>query len=72
MIFFGRYHCLAKNPKCQACPLQVIVSTMKEQQRNKVENVTFFGLHTCKFVQTSNLTKSRTENRRNDLEAGAI
>ena len=22
MIFFGRYHCLAKNPKCQTCPLQ--------------------------------------------------
>ena len=20
-IFFGRYHCLAKNPKCQICPL---------------------------------------------------
>jgi endonuclease-3 len=21
MIFFGRYHCLAKNPKCDSCPL---------------------------------------------------
>jgi len=21
MIFFGRYHCLAKNPKCDTCPL---------------------------------------------------
>jgi endonuclease-3 len=21
MIFFGRYHCLAKNPKCPICPL---------------------------------------------------
>lgn len=21
MIFFGRYHCLAKQPKCEACPL---------------------------------------------------
>lgn len=21
MIFFGRYHCLARNPKCQTCPL---------------------------------------------------
>lgn len=21
LIFFGRYHCLAKNPKCQQCPL---------------------------------------------------
>jgi endonuclease-3 len=22
MIFFGRYHCLARNPKCESCPLQ--------------------------------------------------
>jgi len=22
MIFFGRYHCTARNPKCEACPLQ--------------------------------------------------
>lgn len=22
LIFFGRYHCLAKNPKCEVCPLQ--------------------------------------------------
>ncbi|MGT2887165.1 endonuclease III [Streptococcus didelphis] len=22
LIFFGRYHCLAKNPKCSICPLQ--------------------------------------------------
>ena len=22
MIFFGRYHCLARNPKCETCPLQ--------------------------------------------------
>ncbi|MDX9691420.1 MAG: endonuclease III [Acholeplasmataceae bacterium] len=21
LIFFGRYHCLAKNPKCESCPL---------------------------------------------------
>lgn len=21
MIFFGRYHCLARNPKCEVCPL---------------------------------------------------
>ena len=21
MIFFGRYHCLAKKPKCKTCPL---------------------------------------------------
>lgn len=24
MIFFGRYHCLAKNPKCTQCPLSDI------------------------------------------------
>lgn len=23
MIFFGRYHCTARNPKCEGCPLQV-------------------------------------------------
>ena len=22
MIFFGRYHCLARNPKCETCPLK--------------------------------------------------
>ncbi|MEY8699808.1 endonuclease III [Streptococcus ferus] len=22
LIFFGRYHCLAKNPKCESCPIQ--------------------------------------------------
>ena len=43
MIFFGRYHCLAKNPKCQTCPLKVIVSIIKKQPRNKLENVVFFG-----------------------------
>jgi len=24
MIFFGRYHCLARNPKCETCPLQIL------------------------------------------------
>lgn len=24
MIFFGRYHCTARNPKCESCPLQDI------------------------------------------------
>ena len=24
MIFFGRYHCMARNPKCENCPLQEI------------------------------------------------
>lgn len=30
MIFFGRYHCLAKNPKCQSCPLQSYCKYYKE------------------------------------------
>ena len=30
MIFFGRYHCLAKNPKCQTCPLQSYCKYYKE------------------------------------------
>ncbi|MGI6787561.1 MAG: endonuclease III [Acholeplasmataceae bacterium] len=24
LIFFGRYHCLARNPKCENCPLQKV------------------------------------------------
>ena len=24
MLFFGRYHCLARNPKCKQCPLHVM------------------------------------------------
>jgi len=24
LIFFGRYHCLARNPKCENCPLQEV------------------------------------------------
>ena len=30
MIFFGRYHCLAKNPKCHSCPLQSYCKYYKE------------------------------------------
>ncbi len=43
MIFFGRYHCLAKNPKCQTCPLQSYCKYYKETTKNKLENVIFFG-----------------------------
>jgi endonuclease-3 len=24
LIFFGRYHCTARNPKCETCPLSQI------------------------------------------------
>lgn len=34
MIFFGRYHCLARNPKCQTCPLFDIC-----QYENKIKEL---------------------------------
>ncbi len=30
LIFFGRYHCTAKNPKCEICPLQSYCHYYKE------------------------------------------
>ncbi|MGT2771386.1 endonuclease III [Streptococcus marimammalium] len=30
LIFFGRYHCLAKNPKCDICPVQSYCKYYKE------------------------------------------
>lgn len=33
LIFFGRYHCLAKNPKCETCPLQSYCKYYKEISR---------------------------------------
>lgn len=33
-IFFGRYHCLARNPKCRACPLYDICK-YKEKSKYK-------------------------------------
>ncbi|MFA6801481.1 MAG: endonuclease III [Acholeplasmataceae bacterium] len=35
-IFFGRYHCLAKNPKCNQCPLYDIC---KYEDKNKYKNL---------------------------------
>lgn len=32
LIFFGRYHCLAKNPKCEVCPLQTYCRYYKENR----------------------------------------
>lgn len=34
-IFFGRYHCLAKNPKCEACPIQSYCQYYKETYGKK-------------------------------------
>lgn len=32
LIFFGRYHCLAKNPKCEVCPLQSYCLSYKNKE----------------------------------------
>lgn len=34
LIFFGRYHCLAKQPKCDICPLQSYCKYYKEVYQN--------------------------------------
>jgi len=34
LIFFGRYHCLAKNPKCSICPLYDICKYKDKETRN--------------------------------------
>ena len=34
LIFFGRYHCLAKNPKCNACPLYDICKYKEKELRS--------------------------------------
>ncbi len=35
LIFFGRYHCLAKQPKCEHCPLfELCIDPIKHQKRN--------------------------------------
>ncbi|MCR3906804.1 MAG: endonuclease III [Tenericutes bacterium] len=36
LIFFGRYHCLAKKPKCYACPL-IKICTYKDKNLTKIE-----------------------------------
>ncbi|MDT2731961.1 endonuclease III [Streptococcus parauberis] len=33
LIFFGRYHCLAKNPKCEICPLTSYCVYYKENKK---------------------------------------
>lgn len=37
MIFFGRYHCLAKNPKCYQCPLYDLCQSEDKIQDIKAE-----------------------------------
>jgi endonuclease-3 len=37
MIFFGRYHCLAKNPKCYQCPLYDLCKSEDKLQNFKAE-----------------------------------
>lgn len=32
MLFFGRYHCLARQPKCDICPLQATCTYYKQQK----------------------------------------
>lgn len=34
LIFFGRYHCLAKNPKCEICPLTSYCVYYKENKKS--------------------------------------
>ncbi|WP_117148820.1 MULTISPECIES: endonuclease III [Paraliobacillus] len=35
MIFFGRYHCKARNPNCPACPLLTICREGKKRMKQK-------------------------------------
>lgn len=35
LIFFGRYHCLAKNPKCEACPVKTYCKYYKDTYGKK-------------------------------------
>lgn len=34
LIFFGRYHCLAKHPKCETCPLYDICISKDKKKRD--------------------------------------
>lgn len=35
LIFFGRYHCLARNPKCEECPLLYMCREGQKRRRQK-------------------------------------
>ncbi|AIE60511.1 endonuclease III [Bacillus methanolicus] len=38
MIFFGRYHCKAQNPKCELCPLLDLCREGKKRMKRKDES----------------------------------
>ncbi|NLM65604.1 MAG: endonuclease III [Enterococcus sp.] len=38
LIFFGRYHCLARSPKCVTCPLLEICQEGKNRMKEKIKN----------------------------------
>lgn len=35
LIFFGRYHCKAQSPQCEACPLQDVCPSKKKTAKNR-------------------------------------
>lgn len=37
LIFFGRYHCTARNPKCEVCPLLEICAEGQKRMKTKKE-----------------------------------
>lgn len=37
LLFFGRYHCLARNPKCDQCPLRDVCRYDREIQKKSLE-----------------------------------
>lgn len=39
LIFFGRYHCKAQNPKCDTCPLLELCREGKKRMKGKTNNV---------------------------------
>lgn len=38
LIFFGRYHCLARSPKCSSCPLLEICQEGKNRMKEKTKH----------------------------------
>lgn len=37
LILFGRYHCVARNPKCETCPVSQVCKYYKKLQDKKVQ-----------------------------------
>jgi len=40
LIFFGRYHCKAQNPKCELCPLVTVCKEGKKRMKSSVKTKT--------------------------------